>query len=233
MEYAEPQQSAVNDYKRYFFIKRRSTQNNGQECQIVIFRELTTERKLEQQMEKYKTCQNLYRIMAREMISPLGTIQTFTNQMYEYGRTNENENINENFEKYRQLIINSSKYIEIRMRDIYDQTLLQDNCLKADNYEFSPIEAVNEIKLIMMSQLQSFRVEIISEFEQSVKMNLFGDFRRLQQVLFNLLNYTSKLSSTKKKRIIKINTELWTINDLDFLQVNIEDKGIILNEEQI
>lgn len=213
MELGEPQQDAVNDNKRYFLIKRRSTRFNGQECQIVVFREFTTEKQLEQQIEKYKTCQNLYRIMAREMISPLGTIQTFANQMYEYGLSNDTQN----YEKYRQLIINSSKYIEIRMRDIYDQTLLQDNCLKADNYEFSPIEAVNEIKLIMMSQLQSFRVEIISEFEQSVKMNLFGDFRRMQQVLFNLLNYTSKLSSSRKRRIIKINTELWTINDLDFL----------------
>lgn len=81
--------------------------------------------------------------------------------MYEYGIGNDLQN----FEKFKQLIVNSSKYIEIRLRDIQDQTLLQEGVLKPEKYEFSPIDAINEIRLILMSQLQSFNVDIIVEYE--------------------------------------------------------------------
>ena len=66
----------------------------------------------------------------------------------------------EQVRKYHQLITNSSKLVSCRMKDLLDQNLIEHNIFVPNNVEFSPFEAIDQIKNILENTMRDCNVKI-------------------------------------------------------------------------
>ena len=83
------------------------------------------------------------------------------------------------------------------MKDLLDQNLIEHNIFVPNNVEFSPFEAIDQIKNILESTMRDDDVKIYSRSTLRKSLELVGDVDRIQQVLLNLSTNARKYVSKK------------------------------------
>ena len=82
----------------------------------MIFRDVTAFKLLEEEKNEVKLMKMLHATVSHDILNPIGTIEVFAEQMLSEGIK---YNI-ENMRKYRDFIIETTKIVTCRMKDLLD-----------------------------------------------------------------------------------------------------------------
>lgn len=94
--------------------------------------------------------------------------------------------------KCYKLIANQSRMAQGKMKDLLDQGLISHGKFVANQVEFTPNQAVSQIKDILYNSLLDKDVQVTSNYDSNLNGVCVGDVDRIQQVLLNLTSNARK-----------------------------------------
>ena len=164
----------------------------------------------------------LHATVSHDMMAPILNIKFFAEKMLKSG---EQHNV-EDLRKFYQLIVNSSKLVYCRMKDLLDQNLIEHNIFVPVDSEFLPHQAVLQITNMFESSMRDQDVKIVTTSNFTKDQTLIGDVNRIQQVLVNLVSNACKFVPKKADGVIEVD---FNINDasgaVTLLEISVTDNG--------
>ena len=157
--------------------------------------------------------------MSHEIRTPLNAILGFIKLL-------KNKNIDEESNKYLNIIDNSSQTLLSILNDILDLSKIEAGKLKIEKVEFSPQEEFNNVISLFEIQATEKNIKIHREFINLPKF-IKSDAIRLKQVLLNLMSNAIKFTPENKNIFVKIKYQN------NNLFVSVKDEGIGLTQTQI
>lgn len=163
--------------------------------QIKIF---MVERKIvlsqKDEIEKMSNSKNtFYAGMSHEIRTPIHTIIGFNDMILR-------ENSDEEIREYAQNIQMASKMLLNLVNDILDVTRMEMEKMEIIPVSYKTAELFGDLVDMVQVQLKEKKLDFYVEIDQSLPSVLFGDEKRIKQILLNILNnavkYTEKGSVT-------------------------------------
>jgi PAS domain S-box-containing protein len=130
--------------------------------------------------------------------------------------------------EYLKLAYNSGVSLLNILNDILDTSKIEQNQVKIESIEFSPLFIVQEVVQILKLQAEKKGIELNSIISSTIPHNLVGDPTRFRQVLFNLIGNAIKFTS-KGKVSVSVNGS-YTNQDFTLIG-DIIDTGIGISPE--
>lgn len=127
---------------------------------------------------------------------------------------------------YMHGIYDSANHLMSLINDILDLASIEAGYLSLDMKEFNIHEATSSIVDLLKTRIKDvgLTIKLTGNFEKSL---IFGDERRIKQVIFNLLSNSIKFTNEGGNISISIK------NTKNFVSVTIKDTGIGIAEEEI
>lgn len=124
----------------------------------------------------------------------------------------------------------SAKQMYLIINDILDFTKIEAGELNFENIEFDLEHRIKNIVSILKPQVQEKEIFLSYEIDDSVSKKIIGDPTRLTQILINLVNNSVKFTQVGGVEILVSST---TSNDVDFLEFEVKDSGIGIEQSKI
>ncbi len=162
--------------------------------------------------------------MSHEIRTPLNAISGMSYILKKTGLTKTQQN-------YLDKISSASKDVLEIINDILDFAKIESGKVDLEVISFNLDEILEHIVSIVSFKAEEQGIELRVERDPSVPMYFFGDAKRIQQILLNLLNnsvkFTEKGSVTLKIKLIEKNEIVYR------LQISVIDTGIGMNQDQL
>ena len=162
--------------------------------------------------------------MSHEIRTPLNAISGMSYILKKTGLTKTQQN-------YLDKISSASKDVLEIINDILDFAKIESGKVDLEIISFNLDEILEHIVSIVSFKAEEQGIELRVERDPSVPMYFFGDAKRIQQILLNLLNnsvkFTEKGSVTLKIKLIEKNEIVYR------LQISVIDTGIGMNQDQL
>ncbi len=164
--------------------------------------------------------------MSHEIRTPINAILGMNEMIF---RESDDPNVIE----YSETIRSAGNTLLGLVNNILDFSRIEagDMEIKPDFYDLS--ELLNEMVNMIRTRADAQGLKIILDFDPGTPKNLFGDVKRIKQVIMNLLTnavkYTEKGSITFKMEHEKIETEPGNV----ILKIAVIDTGVGIREEDI
>lgn len=134
-------------------------------------------------------------------------------------------------QSYLDKITAASKDVIEIINDILDFSKIESGKVSLEVISFNLDEVLEHLITIVLFKVEEQGIDLKIEKDPFVPLYFYGDPKRLQQILLNLLNNSVKF--TKKGSVtLKINS-LGIVDDKRCLEIAIEDTGIGMTNEQI
>lgn len=131
---------------------------------------------------------------------------------------------------YLEEIKNSSVILLTTINDILDYSKGEANKLILEHQSFNVKELMKNLSLYTRTNSKDKNIETITEFDDDIPKNIFGDEVRLRQVLMNMINNSLKFT---EKGYIKIAAKLIEKTDKEVqIEFNVSDTGIGIAKEK-
>ena len=174
-------------------------------------------------IEKDKAKNRFVANMSHEIRTPLNGILGFL-------RLLSITKLDEEQRDYVEEIKNSSVILLTTINDILDYSKGEANKLILEHLSFNVKELIRDLSLYTRTNSKDKNIEIITEFDDNIPENIFGDEVRLRQVLMNLINNSLKFT---EKGNIKISAKLVEKTDTEAqIEFKVSDTGIGIAKEK-
>ncbi len=131
---------------------------------------------------------------------------------------------------YIEEIKNSSVILLTTINDILDYSKGEANKIILEHVSFNIKELMKNLSLYTRTNSKDKKIETITEFDENIPENIFGDEVRLRQVLMNLINNSLKFT---EKGYIKIEANLIGKTDTEAqIEFKVTDTGIGITKEK-
>jgi signal transduction histidine kinase/CheY-like chemotaxis protein len=139
--------------------------------------------------------------------------------------------LDEEQRNYARNIHSSAQNLLDVVNDILDHSKLQSGKLELHRERFSLSDVIEQVIDLMKPMAHSKRLELMSDIDMNIPMELIHDERRLRQILMNLVNNGIKFTDNGE---VLIKVELVN-RESDFVQLkfSIRDTGIGIEENAI
>ncbi len=158
--------------------------------------------------------------MSHELRTPLNAIQGFA-QILEY-----EENLNDKQKDYVRTIIRSGDTLLTLINDVLDMARIESGNLELNKENFSIHDCMESIREVIEERARKKGLSLLIEIEDGISDFVYGDKRRLQQILYNLLSNAVKFTGNGT-----IILRIYGKNDLTCFEV--EDTGIGISEKNL
>ena len=177
-------------------------QNQLSILQSAIVEKNLATKKLEEQNEKLietdKIRSEFLANVSHELRTPLNSIIGFSTALKDemLGKLNEKQ------KNYTNKILTSAIHLTGLINDILDMTKIEAKGMKLNLAFFSPVGTIKEVINIIepLANEKNIQIELINKFEGEI----FIDYQKLKQIIYNLLGNAIKFSYENSKVIIKI-----------------------------
>ena len=168
-------------------------------------------------IEKNKAKNRFVANMSHEIRTPLNGILGFLHLLAITKLDDEQKD-------YVEEIKNSSVILLTTINDILDYSKGEANKIILEHISFNVKELIKNLSLYIKTNAKDKNIETITEFDENIPENIFGDEVRLRQVLMNLINNSLKFT---EKGYIKIGAKLVEKTDNEAqIEFKISDTGI-------
>ncbi len=116
------------------------------------------------------------------------------------------------------------------VNDILDFSKIEAGKLKIIDADYHLYPFLENIKTIIETRLTGKSVELIFDIERSIPEHLFGDEKRIRQILINILNNAAKFT---KQGVIRLTLKFTRKEDEVQMFFSVTDTGIGIKEEDI
>ena len=208
----------IRGEKRHYY--SRSVKNGDDEI-IVIIRDITEDKRIEEELriakdraeQSDKMKLEYLSNMSHDLRTPMNAIIGFTDLL----RTN---NLTKNEKSdYINTIINNGKYLMALIDDIIDISKIDAGSLKIENRDFELNKLIEELRLSYLKQIKDKNIEIIIEVDVNKNIILNTDKYRLRQIMANLIGNAIKFT---KEGYVKFGYKILNTKQLE---IYVEDTG--------
>ncbi len=116
------------------------------------------------------------------------------------------------------------------VNDILDVSKIKDGSLNIIEQEYEPMSVLNDLSVMFLNRIGDKPIELIFSIDKDLPEKLFGDSKRIKQVLVNLLNNAVRFTEAGFICLtIKVEEKE---DDFCLLSFSIEDSGRGIGEEE-
>ncbi len=180
---------------------------NSQVGTVAVFRDFTQEAEIERMKDAFLA------IVSHELRTPLNAIIGYSEMLREavYGPMTDRQ-----VEVINRIMNNTYRLLEL-VSDLLDQAQIESGAMKFQNRPFTPYELLEGLHSVMDRLAADKGIRLTSSIDQDLPATLFGDPRRMQQVLTNLvgnaIKFTDQGSVTVK--IYRVDKNRWAMRVTD------------------
>ena len=161
--------------------------------------------------------------MSHEIRTPMNSIVGFSELAIEEAQSPKTKD-------YLNKIVENTEWLLQIINDILDISKIESGNMVLDNIPFDLHEILATCKGIIMPKAAEKSIELHFS-EPSIKKKLYGDPRRIRQVLINLLSNAVKFTDTGSVSLMAAIEN--SVDDILTLRVEVKDSGIGMTPEQI
>ncbi len=162
--------------------------------------------------------------MSHEIRTPLNAISGMSYILKKSGLTMTQQN-------YLDKISSASKDVLEIINDILDFAKIESGKVDLEIISFSIDEILEHLISIVSFKAEEQGIELIIERDSTIPLYFFGDPKRIQQILLNILNNSIKF--TEKGSVTLSIKRIETVNNKFSLEISVTDTGIGMNDEQV
>lgn len=162
--------------------------------------------------------------MSHEIRTPINTMQGMNELILRESR-------NEVIRSYSLSIKNAANTLLSLINDILDLTKLNDSKLKIIPVKYSVSSLINDLCNIISERAQKKGLEFKIEIDPQIPCRLYGDDKRIRQVIINLLTNAIKYTEAGTVKLTMRQAE--HKDDWVRLRITVEDTGIGIKKEDI
>lgn len=142
-----------------------------------------------------------------------------------------NSGLNKAQQSYLNKISSASKDVLEIINDILDFAKIESGKIELERASFNLDEVLEHIVSILSFKVQEQGIDFLIERDMDVPVYYFGDAKRIQQILLNLLNNAVKFT---EKGSVGLNIRLLNVKEKKVrIALRIQDTGIGMSEEQV
>lgn len=162
--------------------------------------------------------------MSHEIRTPLNAISGMSYILRKSGLTKTQQN-------YLDKISSASKDVLEIINDILDFAKIESGKVDLEIISFNLDEILEHIVSIVSFKAEEQGIGLNVERDPNIPMYFYGDSKRIQQILLNLLNNSVKFT---EKGSVTLKIKLLEKNDLNYhLQISVNDTGIGMTQDQL
>ena len=155
-------------------------------------------------------------------------IRTPLNAMFGFIQILQDKELDNESEKYLNIIEKSGENLLIIINDILDFSKIESGKFKIENIEFNPKEDIEVIHELFSSKADEKHITLKIK-EENLKYNIFSDPTRIKQIIANLLSNAIKFTPENNR----ITLSLKYNQNKEELFVEIKDEGIGISSDKI
>jgi len=187
--------------------------------------ERSVAQKQKEELEKISSSKNrFFASMSHEIRTPINTILGLNEMILRESRE-------EQTKEYARNIQSASKMLLNLVNDILDMSQLEMKRMEIIPSEYKTVDLFAGLIDMIQVRLKEKRLEFLVDIDENLPSVLYGDMKRISQVLLNILanaaNYTKEGSVTFSARVEAIE------GDISTLRVTVEDTGIGIRKEDL
>jgi len=145
----------------------------------------------------------------------------------------EEEELNEEAREMLSHAMGAARSLLALLNDILDFSVVEAHALALDEHTFNPWEVVELVAKPYEAEARSKGVEFTWHVDDSVPALVFGDARRLRQVLFHLVGNAVKFTDAGEASLLVEYLGRGAVGEEPRLLVQVSDTGIGISQEQM
>ena len=162
--------------------------------------------------------------ISHELRTPLNGILGYANLL------KNDSTLDDEQRHFSQVIIQSGNYLLSLINDILDLAKIESNRVDLYKAEICLKFSLLDICEIIKIRAESKKIDFHKYFSEDLPETVIGDERRIRQILLNILGNAIKFTD---KGYVKITVKRKTSSGPDFIEFEITDTGIGMNEEDL
>lgn len=211
----------------------------GNERQVIVYvKDVTNERiaeeqhrqELEKALEKAREASNIKTEFLEYISHDLRTPMNVINGMNQLAMRSVDEGDVDKAKEYMERVHSSAEYLMSMITDILDMSRFQSEELVLEEAPFLWENIVEECGDYFQSIIKDSNVSF--EVENKVSGTFVGDFKRLRQLLFNLIENAVKFNKSDGVVLLKMSSKSVKAG-LEQVHITLADTGIGMSEQQL
>ena len=190
---------------------------------VEVFRDISTEKAyLHKIQQANKAKSEFLATMSHELRTPLNSILGFSELLEQEvaGKLGEKQT------RYVQNVIYSGKHLLSLINDILDISKIESGKMEWEEDQFNLANMLKNSLTMIKERAHKNGIKLNSQIEEDALTNVYGDKRKIQQIVYNLL--TNAIKFTPEKGSVGLNAKI----DKGFVVIEVWDTGIGIPEDK-
>lgn len=167
---------------------------------------------------------NFFASMSHEIRTPINTIVGLNEMILRESRE-------ENTKEYAQKIQSASRMLLSLVNDILDLSQMEMKKMEIVPIEYETSELFYELIDMIRVRLEEKKLELFVDIDENIPSVLYGDMKRFQQVLLNILTNAAKYT---QEGSVTLTVQMEQAEEDEILlRVSVEDTGIGIRKEDL
>ena len=116
------------------------------------------------------------------------------------------------------------------INDILDFSKIESGKMEIVEEEYEPLTIFHDLSMLFLNRIGTKPVELLYEIDSNMPQTLYGDAKRIRQIIINIVNNAVKFT---ENGFVKLRVEMKKAGDTAELMFSIQDKGQGIKQEDI